>query len=251
MIKIIREARNYDLYAKYAKFNQIYFDNKLPQNMEIVYRDFGGRSSFGARATEDLIEVNAHYFEKLSERQKDSVIVHEMVHIWTHVTGTYNSKNIHKGEFLKKAKEIERQNPELDIVGTVLKQRKDDFDSESPSVYMVFFTHDKNADKLMSKNVDGYKFYSVDTPIKDIEKDNTIDSFYNQGFIYRVETNSPIIGYDQIKGILGKNINPTNKALKHFFSLVKRNPEYAEFVSSFYIDSKLDVFGSNRTFTIG
>ena len=222
---------SYDIKQKYKKFNKLYFDNNLP----LIKIKYVSKSSKFIAQVEyiknelDTLTINLKYFETLSEKNKDAVLIHEMIHIWVTVAGHKRKGNLHQGEFLIKAKSIENRTG-LKISGRTHKDSEDYEDVVKISVYAVIKTYTK---KFIKKNAQSLDFYSsidkAENVINNINKE--LPSYYYH--LYKIQTNSPVVAYKVVE----KNIDTSrgwlvykNDFIRHIMDGIKKYPEYAELI---------------------
>jgi hypothetical protein len=114
----------YDIKSQYIKFNKLYFDNKLPINIEVSfqkasqgYRVAGG-GAYEKREGRNIVGVEKiklstldHiYDDEILNELYDEILIHEMCHAWIFET-IGNVKMNHGQEFKDKIKEINRKRP--------------------------------------------------------------------------------------------------------------------------------------------
>jgi predicted SprT family Zn-dependent metalloprotease len=115
MIKEILENLTLkDFKKKYNDFNKKYFDNKLPDDLEINFK-LRRKNVFGEALREidpftkeiKHLEIRLNSIIKnFDEEYADGILLHEMIHIYQYITDTYNDANPHGFSFLKIRKEI-------------------------------------------------------------------------------------------------------------------------------------------------
>ena len=227
----------------YMYYNNLLFDGKLPNDIKIEIKNING--NVGARAFPNYvagkwefekIEINNKFINSLNEKEFHSILVHEMIHGWTYITQTYNSKNIHKGEFLRKAKEIENKT-ELKVIGTTLSNELKDYKHlDQVKVYLVFFVWKNDFGNIpqIPKNsiISDFKFYSYDQKnINQKAKEDAIKKRYMGYYIYEINANTPNFMYDDfIKKYINKNVKWLAKGIKQMLSITKKDKINAKLI---------------------
>jgi len=223
---LFESTPNYDLNKKYKEFNKLYFNNELSP---IDIKEVQSKAPFIARIVKAHMDINEPRFNPLTEKNKDAVFIHEMIHVWLDQKGISDSKNLHLGEFLIKAKEIEKKSG-LNIRGRFHKD-SDDLeskyqDSEKIDVYAVIKTY---TNKLLKQNLTSIDFYSSLPKAEEIAKGlNTGNHFTH---IYKIQTNSPIIEYDKIKHNIDTNrgwVVYPKQFISALLDRIKKYSNYAE-----------------------
>jgi predicted SprT family Zn-dependent metalloprotease len=115
MIKEILENLTLkDFKKKYNDFNKKYFDNKLPDDLEINFRlrkkyVFGEARCEIISLTKEIkhLEIRLNpIIRNFDKEYAEGILLHEMIHIYQYITNTYNEANPHGFSFLKIRKEI-------------------------------------------------------------------------------------------------------------------------------------------------
>ena len=225
----------YNIKDKYNLFNKLYFENKLP-NIEI--KQVNKNSRFIGQvisSRENVIlhmEINSKNFDGLSDKNKDAVLVHEMIHVYVNRKGD-DPDNLHRGKFLIKAKELEKKTG-LKIIGRFYRD-SDDLelkykDVDKIDVYAVIKTYTKN---FLKKNAQSIDFYSTLDKAEEIGRNLAMNNYFSH--IYKIQTNTPLIGYDQIK----KNIDTSRGwvvykpiFIKNIMDGIKKYSNYAEYIKT-------------------
>lgn len=227
------QENNYNIEQKYKLFNKLYFNSKLPGiNIILVNK----KAKFIAQVCYDKKEKLSHleinrYFKDLSENNKDAVLLHEMIHIWVYIQNMSSSKNLHRGEFLKKAKEIESK-IKLNISGRFHKD-SDDLekkysDKEKIEIYVIFKTY---TPKFLKKNVESMDFYSNLDKAEEIGRNLAKNNYFSH--IYKIVANSPIIDYNIIKKYIDTSkgwLVFKDNFVKNIIQNIKDYPKYSELI---------------------
>jgi predicted SprT family Zn-dependent metalloprotease len=201
-IPLLIEKEDYNLQKKYKEFNKKVFNNELPDKIPLVYVNKDATwvgQAYNKGNIPEKIEINKKHFEDYTTRKKDSLLIHEMLHLWIAVRGYIAKGNLHQGEFLKKAKEIEKKS-NFTISGKFVKSIEDDFaDLKKGDTYLLFFLSD---DKLMWKNFRSLEiFSSKEKALEYVQKlkDKGDSDYKTYKHLYNVVTNSPIIDEEPAK----------------------------------------------------
>jgi hypothetical protein len=106
---LIFESVDYDLQSKYDKFNNLYFEGKLPR-IPMVFKPLkqvGGQvlgKSWRGELVPDSMRMEISSTFKKSEAALDGLLLHEMIHVYFFATG--HLKENHGGKFLRMRREL-------------------------------------------------------------------------------------------------------------------------------------------------
>jgi len=221
---------NYNLYNSYKKFNHLYFNGELPNiSIEIVNKS----EKFIGQIIGDnkILQINSKIFDSLSDKNKDAILLHEMIHIWVRVSGYDRKNNLHQGQFLIKAKELEKQTG-LNIIGRFHKDSETYEDIEKIPVYAVIKTYTKN---FLKQNVESIDFYSTADKAEKVVQ-SIVQSYPERKYfyhIYKIDANSPIILYDTAKKYMDTSsgwINYTNSFVRRIMDNIKKYTDYSKLI---------------------
>jgi hypothetical protein len=224
---------SYDVYKKYISFNNLFFEKRLPIDIPINYENKKAKriAQVTFSPKEEYIkslDINTYHFNKLSDKNKDAVLIHEMIHIWVHVIGLRRGGNLHQGEFLNKAKEIENKTG-LNIHGRFYRDSEDYSDEEKIEVYAIIKTFGR---KFLKQNVVSIDFYSNERDALQKAKGLVVEKYFIH--IYKIKANSPIISYDDIEKRIDTSsgwIHYTNQFFRMIMTGIKKYPEFAELIT--------------------
>ena len=111
--RFINEAKSdSELKKLYDQFNKKYFNNDLPDDIEIKYKKMkgaGGRAK-GTRykkerkTVPESIEISSFYV--MDDKDLHGILLHEMIHIWEMINGYRSGRDSHSLQFRKKREEI-------------------------------------------------------------------------------------------------------------------------------------------------
>lgn len=226
----------YDPEAKYKLFNKLYFDNELPM---IKFKALTSlkKATIAHAEGHETIAFNIDNFSKLSDKNKDAILLHEMIHIWVSFKGYPFKGNIHQGAFNVKAKELE-QKSKLNLIGRFHKD-SDDLEQkysgmEKKKVYLVFVN---STIKLLKKNLRYVEFFSTLEKAENFAKEKGENRTRNDfWFIYEVTANSPILEYDKYSKYLDKFkawlVLPSQTS-SFLLEKIKEFPQYAKFIDRY------------------
>lgn len=212
----------YNAKAKYKLFNKLYFDTALP-DMELNLVKL--RRTAAQVVANDHIDLNADFFNTATEKNKDAVLIHEMIHVWVNVKGFGRQGNLHQGEFLRKAKELEKITG-LKLAGTRTKDSEDYTDAEKISMIAVIKTYSRD---FLKKNAVSIDFYSTLEKAKEVIR--PVERYFYH--IYKIDTNSPIVSYDVAKKNVDTSkgwITYTTNFVKDIMDGIKKYSEYSELI---------------------
>ena len=103
----LKEKVYYDIQKKYREFNRKLFNNELSDTIELGW-DTSKRKVGGQAFETDkilLTPFDKYVVPEVLEDVYDSMLLHEMTHIWVRMT--YGKlKNVHGKEFRNKLKEV-------------------------------------------------------------------------------------------------------------------------------------------------
>jgi hypothetical protein len=123
----LNEAQlRYDINKKYDYYNKLLFDNKLPNNFPLRFSRT--KKAGGAVITEywtkgrgrakrisswEIKELYLSTFFLRTEEQLDSILVHEMIHVWLTINEMHEGYNVklHGAEFVSKMGELQSKVP--------------------------------------------------------------------------------------------------------------------------------------------
>ena len=174
----LNEAQEkYDIKQKYDYFNKLLFSGKLPSNFKLRFsrtKKAGGAviTSYwtkgrGSRKTITDWEIKELFLSSFflrTEEQIDSILVHEMIHVWLTVNGMHEGYNVkyHGPEFVAKMGELQSKVPfKISLYDTP--DMRGDVDSTVKTELGVVMT-------LVDDIPDSIIVFTKDTLNKNIEK---------------------------------------------------------------------------------
>jgi hypothetical protein len=123
----LNEAQlKYDIEKKYQYYNKLLFDGKLPSNFKMRFsrtKKAGGavltnywttgRGRYKKVTRYEIDELYLSTFYLRTEEQLDSILVHEMIHVYLTVNGMHEGYNVkyHGPEFVSKMGELQQKVP--------------------------------------------------------------------------------------------------------------------------------------------
>jgi len=158
----INNKDNSVLIELYNNFNNKYFNNKLPTDLEIKW--FRSKNSAGVAKAKfikkrhklDITEIDGisiSNFRPLSKNKLNGLMLHEMIHIYLYtknVVYTSGRDKVHGYEFLDKLKELQKQ-ANFEIPLTEYSMEISD-DIKSKTFDVLFYIDNKIAFSVYSKD---------------------------------------------------------------------------------------------------
>ena len=248
---------HYDLEKKYKLFNKVYFNNILPF-VKLTFVSSLPKNHAGEAHGHSEIKINKTYFSDYTERQKDSLLIHEMVHIYISFIGKSNEKNkygqglnLHKGEFIRKAKEIEHKNPDLTILGTTMTKTTSDYSGQEQKSLFILISYPPHKFKskrilnaggalLLDKIPNNEKLLEF---AKKIWSDSIIE-------LYEIKLNTILGSYENYyPQTQRKQITTYISDVKDLLNAMRKNKEYVKYLAT-YSSKRIKSSDNNETWNI-
>lgn len=230
-IYLIENAESYNLERMYRKFNDKYFGNKLPSQINISWKKLKGNTGGQAWSGKGInyIEINTE-MKKYGSEIIDSILVHEMIHLLL-------PNNGHGHDFKAEAKRIDKINPDLKLIdGGKVKQispalfynlMKNDIKEVIP-VYVCLFYYAPD-EKATVGRVSDAQFFSSDKDVESEVQKVFARGHENVAYIYSVKMNTEYFLYKDYAKFINRSMDFNKNSLKYIAGLVLKNKKDVDF----------------------
>jgi len=242
---------SYDLGKRFDYFNSLFFDRELAK-IDVYFEKKSGNAVGSYFPSKKEIVI---YAEDKSDKYIDSVLIHEMIHLWTDEMG-YNSRQHHDKAFKSKVDEINRLSNNEYRVGYTHISSSIDVEDEEENVYFMFMLASSSF-SLAKRNLvypiqilseDKFSFSMAEDMLENTKHHGSMNPNIKYILIAKVVINNNFISFSDIEkrldtfemGFLG----PTTTKDEYLFKMMKQSKQY-EIVAK-YDWSKGKFISSNK-----